>query len=175
MHECTNTHTHAHPQWASDHYKAIPPDRNPLNSLWFLGFMISPFCLLSPQQPPTAAAAKNNTGAPLKPAPHHSTAWPQERDQNTHKKGNTSYCGRRGKRAFIRPHAWRYLLMILETEEPHTLMHQAKARKRKVHMCASMCEYILHVVWLRRWHSFLISFCQWFNHKLNKNTYIINL
>lgn len=57
----------------------------------------SPFCLLSPQQPPTTAAAKNNTGAPLEPAPHHSTAWPQERDQNTHKKGNTSYCGRREK------------------------------------------------------------------------------
>lgn len=64
----------------------------------FLGFTLSPFCLLSPQQPPTTAAAKNNTGAPLEPAPHHSTAWPQERDQNTHKKGNTSYCGRRGKK-----------------------------------------------------------------------------
>lgn len=54
--------------------------------------------------PPSVSSALNShqplllpkiTGAPLKPAPHHSAAWPQERDQNTHKKGNTSYCGRR--------------------------------------------------------------------------------
>lgn len=127
-----NTHMlHTHPHWASDHYKAIPPDRNPLNSLWFFGLHDIPFCLLSPQQPPTTAAAKNNTGAPLEPAPHHSGAWPQERDQNTHKKGNTSYCGRRGKRAFIQPRACRYPLMSLETKEPHTLMQQDRGRGKE--------------------------------------------
>lgn len=77
----------------------------------------------------------------------HSTAWPQERDQNTHKKGNTSYCGRRGKkRAFVQLHTSRYLLMILATGEPHILTHQAKTRKRKV--CLWMC-VPMRTIWIK--------------------------
>lgn len=38
-----------------------------------------------------------------------------------------------------------------------------------------VCTYILDALLLRRRNSFLMSFSQWFNHKLNKNTYIITL
>lgn len=69
---------------ALDHYRAIPSDSNPLNSLGF-----GP-CLLSPQEqlllPKITLEHHSN--------PHLTTeSGPvaRERDQNTHKKGNTSY------------------------------------------------------------------------------------
>lgn len=76
--------------------------------------------------------------------PRLTTAQPgRKRRIKTHtKKGNTSYCGRREKEQL---EASRYLLMILASKEPHILMHQAKAGKRKV--CLWMCAYNLDEVY----------------------------
>lgn len=63
--------------------------RIPLNSLG-----LDPERSTPSLEPPTAAAAKNNTAAPLQPAPHHRAARRKSRDQNTHKKGNTAYWGK---------------------------------------------------------------------------------
>lgn len=53
---------------------------------------------LSSHQPPLLPKITQERHS--KPAPHRSAARSQERDQKTHKKGNTSYCGwrKRGRR-----------------------------------------------------------------------------
>lgn len=66
----------------------------------------------------------------------------RKRGIKTHTKKETHHIVEGGgRRAFILLHAWRYLLMILASKEPHTLMQQAKTGKRKVCLCA-------HTFWM---------------------------
>lgn len=123
----THTHTlqHTPPHWASDHYKAIPPRQKSLKQpLVFSGFMISPSVsspLNSHQPLPLPKITQERHSSPrLTTAP-----LGRKRGIKTHTKKETHHIVEGGgKRAFIRPRAWRYVLMSLETKEPHAPRRQ---------------------------------------------------
>lgn len=153
------THTHADPQWASDHYKAVPPDRNPLNSLWFFGLH---------EIPPSVSSALNSHQPLLLPkitqerhsSPRLTTAQlGRKRGIKTHTKKETHHIVEGGKKSIHT--APRFKIPTDDFGSQRTAHTNAPGQGRgKVCIWASMSEHIQDVLWLLRWHSFLISFCQ---------------